>query len=103
MFKKVVLVLSLVVGGLGVQASATSAAPSRAPVALVDAVKSSVEYTQYYYGPGRRYGHRRYYAPPRYYGRPYYGRRYYAPRRYYPARPVYRARPYYRRGVYYRY
>lgn len=106
MLKRLLLAASLVAGGAAIHASTASATPVRAPLALAEALDTSVQYAQYYYGPRRRYVPRRYYGP-RYYGRRY-GRRYpvrpyYAPRRYYPARPYYGVRPYYRRPVYYYY
>ncbi|WP_210484503.1 hypothetical protein [Microvirga antarctica] len=101
MFKRLILAAALVVGGLGLQASAASAAPARSAVELAEGVKSSVQYAQYYHGPRRRYAAPRHYGPQRYYGRGHYRGRYAAPRRYYPGRPAY-ARPVYPRRVYYR-
>ena len=79
MLKRLLLAVSLVAGAVAVHATAASAVPMRAPLAVAEALDSNVQYAQYYYGPRRRYGPRRYYGPPRYYGRRYYGRRYYGP------------------------
>jgi hypothetical protein len=82
MFKRLLLAVSLVAGGMALQSPAASSAPLPASATLDEAIRSPVQYAQYYYGPRRRYVPRRYYGPPRYYGRRYYGRPYYAPRRY---------------------